>query len=578
MSDPTVTVIIGAYNAMPYLTRCLESVVEQSLGTYELECLAVDDGSTDGSGQELDRFAAEYPGTVRVIHQQNSGGPSGPRNVALGLARGRYVFFLDADDYLGPHALRRMIDMAERNNSDVTLGKYVGVNCSVPRSMFEADQEVIDLATSRVWYVLMPHKLMRRSFVEERRLRFDEDIHMGEDRLFVTKAYLQASVISVVADEDCYFKVQRDDEGNLTSNFGDVMKRLEVARRLMTAITTYSEPGPVRDAALLRYFRGGLLDSFSWRFPRLEESDRLKAMEIAKEQLDAFYTPELDVQMTAPLRLTAHCAQHGLQRELIDIIDFLTAERDKQRPPHEVVVKDGRAYAAYPHLGDEKAGIPDACYDVTAGLRQDDRLDAVEWHRTRRRSVLRLRGHGYIENVDTRTPATELVLRLRNDGREVRVPTRSTPLPAHIPVQGHACDHSAAGFTADIDITRALDGTPLPTGVWDVYLNVRAQGLSTQRRFGARKADDLAPARGGRSGLLEVKPYYTRGFANLSLHVTAAQQPKKVPKGFKRRVRRKLTGLSKQIGSRRLGRIARLGRVSGLGRPNRSGGSQRQAP
>lgn len=212
-----------------------------------------------------------------------------------------------------------------------------------------------------------------------------------------------------------------------------------------------------------------------------------------------------------------------------------------------------------------RPAIPDSCYDVTAGLRQDDRLDAVEWHRTRRRGVLRLRGHGYIENVDTRMPATELVLRLRDDGREVRVPTRSTPLPAHTHVQGHACDHGAAGFTADIDITRALDGTPLPTGVWDVYLNVRAQGLSTQRRFGARKADGLAPVHGGRSGLLEVKPYYTQGFANLSLHITAAARTKKVPKGFKRRVLRRLTGLSKQIGSRRLRRIARLGRLSGLG-------------
>ncbi|MGW1656056.1 glycosyltransferase [Streptomyces atratus] len=574
MSDPIVTVIIGAYNAMPYLTHCLESVVEQSLGTYELECLAVDDGSTDGTGQELDRFAAEHPGTVRVIHQQNSGGPSGPRNVALGLARGRYVFFLDADDYLGPHALRRMIDMAERNGSDITLGKYVGVNCTVPRSMFEADQEVVDLATSRVWYALTPHKLMRRSFLEERRLRFDEDIHMGEDRLFVTKAYLQASVISVVADEDCYFKVQRDDMGNLTNNFSDVMKRLEVARRLMTAITTHSEPGPVRDAALLRHFRGGLLDSFSWRFPLLEESDRLKAMGIAKEQLDEFYTPELTVQMTAPLRLVAHCAQHGLQRELIDIIDFLTAERDKHRPPHEIAVKNGRAYAAYPYFGDAKAGIPDSCYDVTSGLQQDDRLDAVEWHRTGRRGVLRLRGHGYIENVDTQEPATELILRLRNDGREVRVPTRSAPLSAHAHVRGHDCDHSAAGFTADIDITHALDGAPLPTGVWDVYLNVRSQGLSTQRRFGARKADDLAPARGGRSGPLEVDPYYTQGFANLSLHITRVSQTKQISKGFKRRVRRRLTGLSKQIGRRRLRRVAKLGHLSGLGRTNGPGRSQ----
>ncbi|MFF4835614.1 glycosyltransferase [Streptomyces sp. NPDC001315] len=561
MSDPTVTVIIGAYNAMPYLTRCLESVVEQSLGTYELECLAVDDGSTDGTGEELDRFAAKHPDTVRVVHQPNSGGPSGPRNVALGLARGRYVFFLDADDYLGPNALRRMIDMAERNSSDVTLGKYVGINCTVPVSMFEANQEVVDLATSRVWYALTPHKLFRRSFLDEHRLRFDEDVHIGEDRIFVTKAYLLASAISVVADEDCYFKVKRDDQGNITSNYRDLMERFEVARRLMTAITAYSEPGPVRDAALLRHFRGGLLDSFSWRFPLMEESDRLKAMGIAKEQLDAFYTPELDARMTAWLRLFAHCAQHGLQQELIDIIDFRTEASRKRQPPYGTVVENGRAYAVYPYFRDEKAGIPDSCYDITDELQQNDRLDAVEWHEARRRGVLRLRGYGYIEHVDTRKPATELVLRLRNDGREVRVPTRRTALPALTPEQGHAFDHRLSGFTADIDITRAMDGAPLPTGIWDVYLNVLTQGLSTQRRFGARKADDLAPARGGRSGRLAVKPYYTQGYANLSLDVTAAAQKK--AKGSKQGGRGGLTGLGRRIGKRGLRKLKRLSRLSG---------------
>ncbi|MCX4765357.1 glycosyltransferase family 2 protein [Streptomyces sp. NBC_01275] len=571
MSEPTVTVVIGAYNAMPYLTRCLESVVEQSPGAYTLECLAVDDGSTDGTGKELDRFAAEHPGLVRVVHQQNSGGPSGPRNVALGLARGRYVFFLDADDHLGPHALRRMIDMAERNRSDVVLGKYVGVNCTVPASMFEADQEVVDLAASRVWYALTPHKLFRRSFLDERGLRFDEDVRIGEDRLFVTKAYLQASVISVVATEDCYYKVKRDDQGNITSSYSDLMKRFEVARRLMAAIAAHSEPGPVRDAALLRTFRGGLLDSFSWRFPLLDEGDRRKAMGIAKEQLDAFYTPELDAQMTAPHRLAAHCSRHGLHQELIEVIDFLKEERSGRGPAHEVVVDGGRAYATYPYFRDETAGIPDSCYDITDDLRQDDRLDAVEWRRIRRGGVLRLRGYGRIENVPTRQPATELVLRLRNDGREARVPVRPAPLPAATPDQ--AFDDALAGFTADVDLTRALDGAPLPTGIWDVYLNVRTQGLSTQRRFGARKADDLAAATGGRSGSLHVKPYYTQGYANLSLHITVA--PKKEPGKWRptrleRRVRGRLSGLGRRIGGRRLRGIVRRRRLSALGGPGRS--------
>ena len=111
---PDVTVIVGAYEAMPYLIRCLESVEAQTLGPERIEIVAVDDGSTDGTGAYLDEFAARSGFPVRVLHQPNSGGPSGPRNVGLDLARGRYVFFLDADDYFGEQALERMVAMADQ--------------------------------------------------------------------------------------------------------------------------------------------------------------------------------------------------------------------------------------------------------------------------------------------------------------------------------------------------------------------------------------------------------------------------------------------------------------------------------
>ena len=78
MTVPDVTVVTAVYNTMPYLTRCLTSLMEQTIGLDRLEVIAVDDGSSDGSGRELDRFAQRYPDTVKVIHQANSGGPAVP--------------------------------------------------------------------------------------------------------------------------------------------------------------------------------------------------------------------------------------------------------------------------------------------------------------------------------------------------------------------------------------------------------------------------------------------------------------------------------------------------------------------
>ncbi|MGW3630614.1 glycosyltransferase family 2 protein, partial [Streptomyces sp. NPDC005122] len=102
---------------MPYVTRTISSVAEQTIGTERLEVIVVDDGSTDGTAAELDRLAGVHPGLLRVVRQENSGGPAAPRNAGLDLARGEFVFFLDADDHLGPEALERMVAMAEENGT-----------------------------------------------------------------------------------------------------------------------------------------------------------------------------------------------------------------------------------------------------------------------------------------------------------------------------------------------------------------------------------------------------------------------------------------------------------------------------
>src|SRR5262245_56468575 len=124
---PDVSVVLPVYNTRPYLSRCLASLAAQTIGGDRMELVAVDDGSTDGSGAELDRFARRR-GWVHVLHQPNSGGPAGPCNRGLEKATGRFVFFLGADDYLAPHALEHMVDAADRWDSDVLLPKMVGVN------------------------------------------------------------------------------------------------------------------------------------------------------------------------------------------------------------------------------------------------------------------------------------------------------------------------------------------------------------------------------------------------------------------------------------------------------------------
>lgn len=113
-----VSVIVPVYNAEDYLGKCMDSLVGQTL--EEIEIIAVNDGSTDGSLSILSRYEAAYPDKVRVFTKPN-GGQASARNLALRYARGEYIGYVDADDYADRDMFRAMAEEAERTGADLTV-------------------------------------------------------------------------------------------------------------------------------------------------------------------------------------------------------------------------------------------------------------------------------------------------------------------------------------------------------------------------------------------------------------------------------------------------------------------------
>lgn len=121
-----LTVTIPCYNAAAYMERCLKSVVT---GGDELDVIIVDDGSTDETGRIADRWAAEYPGIVRVIHQENGGHGEG-LNQGIRNAEGLYFKSVDSDDRLDPESLRELLKRlkahtAPEDQVDLIVNDYV---------------------------------------------------------------------------------------------------------------------------------------------------------------------------------------------------------------------------------------------------------------------------------------------------------------------------------------------------------------------------------------------------------------------------------------------------------------------
>lgn len=169
MNGIKVTVGIPAYNSENHIGTCLDSILNQTMDQNDVEIMVVDDGSTDGTAAVLDRYAASYP-NMKVMHQVNTGGPGGPRNTIIEAAQGEFLFFVDADDYLGKEALERMYTMGKENGTDVVIGRLVGVNGrGVPTSMFKSNQPKTNVFQSLALETIGPTKMFRRSFLQEKR-------------------------------------------------------------------------------------------------------------------------------------------------------------------------------------------------------------------------------------------------------------------------------------------------------------------------------------------------------------------------------------------------------------------------
>ncbi|MFC4145022.1 glycosyltransferase family 2 protein [Micromonospora mangrovi] len=373
MTQPDVTVVVAVYNTMPDLTTCLTSLVEQSIGRDRLEVVAVDDGSTDGSGAELDRFAEAYPGTVKVLHQANSGGPAAPSNRALDQATGRYVFFIGADDHLGREALERMVDAADRWGSDVLLGRTVGVNKRyIHQEIFDQTRTEVDLFTSALPFSLSNTKLFRRELVEKYGLRFPEDMPVGSDQPFTLEACLRAGRISVLADYDYYYAVKRLNAGNITYR-SDHVARLDCVDRIVRFVAAQLEPGEQRDAVLRRHF--------AWEIAKLLKADFLKLDRDVQERVRAgvgtlardFLTDRIRDQLDVTSRVRIGTAAYG---SLADLRAVIRQDVEEGLPP--MVLQDDRWYAVYPGFGDPRSGLTDEWFELTnPAARWLARLDAV---------------------------------------------------------------------------------------------------------------------------------------------------------------------------------------------------------
>lgn len=124
MSNPTVSVIIPVYNAQEGIKQCLNSLLNQSFTDFEI--ILLNDGSTDNSLEVIKKYAAVND-FIRVIDKENEG-VAKTRNKGIQLANGKYIVFIDNDDFIDSDYLERFYNAIDQEQLDIVLGGYKRVN------------------------------------------------------------------------------------------------------------------------------------------------------------------------------------------------------------------------------------------------------------------------------------------------------------------------------------------------------------------------------------------------------------------------------------------------------------------
>lgn len=279
-----LSIIIPVYNVKEYLAPCLDSLLNQSFQDFEI--LTVDDVSTDGSKEIARSYAQRYPDKVRALEHSVNTRQGGARNTGINAATGKYILFLDSDDYLKPDAFDVLIDVMEREQADIVefCQEWVDEDGQFLRRQYWPERALTPEGAKQSITIsgMGPcNKLCRRELFADGQIRFPEKFFY-EDYWTVPKLLLRAKKV-IYLNQSLYCYRQR------------------------TSSTTHdTNPERNRDVLLgtdelLRYFR---------------END------VSPERLaELEYLAVEHVLINATLRVNSIDRKHALQREIKQYMD-----------------------------------------------------------------------------------------------------------------------------------------------------------------------------------------------------------------------------------------------------------------
>lgn len=220
-----ISIVIPVYNAEKYLNECIESIINQTFGFENIQVILVNDGSTDKSGEIIDGYSEKYT-NIEVYHLENSHSSGGSaRNEGIQYAKGKYLMFVDADDYITDQACEQMYNAITENEADIVTANYKCMNEDGKiwqKAMFDEKKyqsgELVE-ANQKFFYLYCPSvclKIFNNELIQKNNIKFLEGV-AAEDAYFSCGALLKSKKVCYLSDVIYYYR--RRNTGTISTSW-----------------------------------------------------------------------------------------------------------------------------------------------------------------------------------------------------------------------------------------------------------------------------------------------------------------------------------------------------------------------
>ena len=232
-NNDLISIVVPIYNVEQYLKRCVDTIINQ---TYKnIEIILVDDGATDNSGKICDEYI-QKDNRIKVIHKEN-GGLSDARNVGLENANGKYIAFIDSDDYISKDFIQKLYKFCIENGCEIAQCSYQRVydnssisentNAEIVTTIMNRNEAILKMfASKNSEYTVAWNKLYKTSLFNSG-IRYPKGM-LHEDEATTYKLFYEAKKI-VVTNEELYYYLIRE---NSITNKKYTLKRLDFIQEL----------------------------------------------------------------------------------------------------------------------------------------------------------------------------------------------------------------------------------------------------------------------------------------------------------------------------------------------------------